>query len=155
MEAMLDALQWATASVAQAMLAALGTPFAWQGEWLIHAGGFVAQVDLDCTALWPAVVLLAALAAFGSMARVPLRRLVIAAMWGVSVVMLVNQLRLVAVLWAGAHQPAHFTGIHEVAGPLLLVVAGATVVAAAVRGASGAACGGAHAGAHGAAAAAG
>lgn len=130
----LQALREATAAAAQWMLAALGTPVLRQGEWLQHAGGFTAEVHLDCTALWPAVVLVSLLVLFGSQARVGVPRLVRASAWGVGVVALVNQLRLVGTVWLGVHAPAHWTFVHEVMGPLALVAAGAGVVVVMVKG---------------------
>jgi len=125
--------EW-TAALAQAALATLGTPFERQGETLRHASGFVAVVDMDCTAALPVLVALAALAVFGVLARVPGHRWAAFALTAGVALALANQLRLMAVLWAGANAPAHFGWLHEVAGPLMLVAVGAAVVAAAVRG---------------------
>ena len=130
MEAFLGALQSATTGVAQAALAALGTPLVRQDDLLQHANGFVARIDLDCTAWGPAWLLLGALVAFGSLARVPLRRLLLSMALGVAMVVVVNQLRLVAVLWTGVHAPALLTAMHEGLGPLLLVFTGAAIVVA-------------------------
>ncbi len=128
-----QALPVATAAAAQWLLAALDTPVQRHGEWLQHAGGFTAEVHLDCTALWPAVVLVSLLVLFGAQARVGVPRLVRAATWGVGVVALVNQMRLVGTVWLGVHAPAHWTLVHEVVGPLALVAAGAGVVVAMVK----------------------
>lgn len=134
---LLDALQWATTGVAQAMLAALGTPLAWEADRLHHAGGFVAQVDLGCTAWALSWLLVGVLAVFGSMARVPWRRLTAGMMLGVAVVFIVNQLRLAAVIWTGVHAPSYLAWVHEGLGPLLLVLTGAAIVAATVGRAAG------------------
>lgn len=133
-QAALQALLEATAAGAQHSLAWLGTPLQRQGERLHHAGGFVAEVHLDCTALWPAVVLVALLVLFGLLARVSLRRLASAAALGVGAVALVNQVRLVGTLWLAVHVPAAWPLAHEFVGPLLLVMAGAGVVVAMVKG---------------------
>jgi len=125
--------EW-TAALAQAALATLGTPFERQGETLRHASGFVAVVDMDCTAAVPVLLGLAALLVFGALARLPRRRRATFALVVAAGLAVANQLRLVAVLWAGANAPAHFGWLHEVAGPLMLVAVGAAVVAAAVRG---------------------
>lgn len=134
LDAVLQGLREATAAAAQWLLAALGTPVQRHGEWLRHAGGFTAEVHLDCTALWPAVVLVSLLVLFGTQARVGVPRLVRASAWGVGVVALVNQVRLVGTVWLGVHAPAHWTFVHEVMGPLALVAAGAVVVVAMVKG---------------------
>lgn len=131
---MLATLQWATALVAQAMLAWLGTPMSWHGDQLSHAGGFVAQLHADCTAWWPACGMLIALASVAAWVGVPARRTMAGAAAGLFAMVLVNQVRLVAVLWAGIHAPAFFHFAHEVLGPLLLVATGAAIVALTVRG---------------------
>lgn len=125
-------VQW-TAELARAMLAPLGSVFERQGGVLVHTGGFVAVVDSACTAAVPVLVLLGVLALFGAAARLPWRRGVLFALAGSAALAAANQLRLVAVLWAGAHAPAHFGWLHEVAGPLWLVGVGAGLVVLALR----------------------
>jgi len=134
MEPMLAMLQWATTLVAQTMMAWLGTPMSWHGDQLSHAGGFVAQLHADCTAWWPAWCAVFAVAAWGAWVGLPVRRTMVGALAGLLAMVLVNQARLVAVLWAGVHAPAAFDLAHEVLGPLLLVATGAAVVAVTVRG---------------------
>lgn len=129
-----QALREATAAAAQWMLGALGTPVQRHAEWLHHAGGYVAEIHLDCTAWWPAVVLVGVLVLFGSLARVSASRVAGAAAWGVAAVALLNQLRLVATLWLGVHAPGYWMLAHEVVGPLALVAAGAGVVVVMVKG---------------------
>lgn len=117
-----------TTALAQGALAWLGTPMRREGDLLRHAAGFAAQVDLSCTALAPAAMLALALAVAGALRRVAPLRLLTAVALGVGVIALVNQLRLVAVLWVGVHAPAQFEWVHVAAGPLLLVAAGAAWV---------------------------
>ena len=128
----LPALQWATAGAAQAALSALGTPFERQGDLLRHAQGFVAQVDLDCTALWLAWLLIGGLVLFGLTGRRPPHRLMPAMALGAAMILVVNQLRLVAMLWLGVHAPQQFGWVHEWLSPLLLVALGGGYVAWAV-----------------------
>lgn len=129
-----DWLTRGTGETARAMLALLGTPLEWQGDQLQHAAsGFVVQMHFDCTAGWPVAVLLLALAAFGSLARTPWPRLAAWAVAGAALVIVLNQVRLVALLWAGANTPTAFSALHEWAGPLALVAAGAAIVALALR----------------------
>lgn len=125
-----------TAEAARAMLAPIGTVFERQGERLLHPSGFVAVVDPNCTALVPALLLLAALVAFGARARLPRRRWLAFALGGVVALAIANQVRLAVVLWAGVHAPPHFGWLHDVAGPLWLVAVGAATVLWAVRGAA-------------------
>ena len=141
---MLSELQWGTAALTQALLGRLGTALQLQGDVLSHAGGFAAQVDLACTALIPALLLLAALALWGWLDRPAPQRLALAMLLGLTTMALVNQLRLLAVIWVGVHAPAHFPWVHEVLGPLLLVVAGAAWVAVCVGRAGGNGAGRAH-----------
>lgn len=129
---MLDTLLHATAALAQSALALLGTPLVRQGELLRHAGGFAAQVDLSCTALWPAMMLSLALCVAGALRRAAPLRLAGFVAGGIGVIALVNQLRLVGVIWVGVHAPAHFEWVHVAAGPLLLVAAGAALAFAAL-----------------------
>lgn len=127
---MLDTLQWGTTALARWALARLDTPLAWQGDLLRHEGGFAAQVDLSCTALGPAALLALALVVAGALRRLAPHRLAAALALGIVLVALVNQLRLVAVLWVGVHAPAHFEWVHVALGPLALVAVGTAVVLA-------------------------
>lgn len=127
---MLEALQSVTTAWAQATLAWLGTPLSRQGDLLRHADGFVAQVDVSCTAALPAVLLALALGVAGALRATAPRRIALAIGLGALAVVLANQVRLVAALWVGVHAPAHFHWVHVAAGPLLLVAAGAAVVRA-------------------------
>lgn len=115
----------ATAAAARAVLAELGTPLMQEGPWLRHASGFVAEVGWDCTAFWPALVLVLAMALFGRARGQALRGLMPAFVAAVVFITLINQVRLIAVLWVGVHAPAAFGWVHEAASPLLLVGAGA------------------------------
>ena len=128
----LSALQWLTAGTAQAALSALGTPFVWQGDLMRHADGFAAQVDLDCTALWLAWLLIGGLVLFGLTGRGSPRRLLPAMLVGVAMIAVVNQLRLMAMLWLGVHMPQQFGWVHEWLSPLLLVALGGGFVALAL-----------------------
>lgn len=121
----LSFLPQATASAAKAALNALGTPLVQEGTWLRHSDGFLAQVDWDCTALWPAVVLVLAMGVFGKARGQALRGLVPALCGAVVFITLVNQLRVIAVIWVGVHAPAAFVWVHEAASPFWLVGAGA------------------------------
>lgn len=125
---MLDTLQSSTLALAQAALARLGTPLTREGDLLRHADGFVAQVDVSCTAAWPAMLLTLALGVAAALGRTELTRLGLAIVFGTMIMALVNQLRLTAALWVGVHAPAHFHWVHAAAGPLLLVAVGAAVV---------------------------
>lgn len=123
----------ATAALAQAWLAAMGTELSRQGERLVHAGGFVAVVDFGCTVAVPALVLWAALGALWMRARLPWARGLAFAVVGAGVLAIANELRLAVVLWTGVHASAQFAWVHGVAGPLWLVAVGTAVVAWAAR----------------------
>jgi exosortase/archaeosortase family protein len=123
-------LSWATARAAAAGLAALGTPVVLQGDLLRHGGGFVAQIHRDCTVLWPAWLLLTGLA-LSLPRRTATTPLLIAMIIGVLFMAAVNQVRLVAVIWAGVHAPDAFGWLHEGLAPVVQVAAMLAFVGAA------------------------
>jgi exosortase/archaeosortase family protein len=122
-------LQEATGALAQQLLGAAGTPLVREGERLRHAAGFVAEVDLGCTALAPALVLIAALVMVGKARREPPFRLALAALVGAGIIGLVNEIRLAIVLWTGVHAPERWFWVHDLLGPFLLLGAGAAIIA--------------------------
>jgi len=119
------AVNLATAGSALSWLAALGTPLARDGTLLLHAQGFVAEVHATCTALLPAALLCVAVALHPRAS--PARRF-IGMLCGVVCVVLVNQFRLVGVIWVGVHAPPWFELAHGWAAPVALVTATAAFV---------------------------
>lgn len=110
-------LNAATADVAIAWLALAGLPLARAGTLVMHAQGFVTEVHQVCTLLLPAALLAAGMAMHphGSLGN----RLA-GMMLGVVVVALVNQCRLVGVIWVGVHAPAWFGVVHGWVAPAWL-----------------------------------
>lgn len=106
-----------TAQLTAAMLSAVGLPVARAGVTLVHAGGFAAEIDLACTALVPAVLLATAMAA--------LRLRPMAVALGMMLAILVNQARLVSLVWLGVHAPGYLDPAHQLLWPVLLVLTGA------------------------------
>jgi len=106
-----------TAQLTAAMLAAIGLPVARAGVMLVHAGGFAAEIDLACTALVPAALLATVMTA--------LRQRVAGIVFGVVVAILVNQVRLVSLVWLGVHAPGYLDPAHQLLWPVLLVLTGA------------------------------
>lgn len=109
-----------TAQLTAAMLELLGLPVTRTAATLAHAGGFACEIDLACTALLPAVLLTAVLVAGRARFHALVR--------GALLMVLVNQLRLVGLMWIGVHAPGDFDLAHGLVGPLLLLAAGAGYV---------------------------
>lgn len=105
-----------TAQLTAAMLAATGMPVARTAATLVHAGGFAGEIDLACTALIPAVLLAAVMAA--------LRLRFMAVALGILLVIAVNQLRLVSLMWLGVHAPESLDLAHRLLWPVALVLLG-------------------------------
>ena len=114
----LFALNAATADGVIATLALAGVPLAREGTLLMHARGFATEVHQVCTLLLPAAVLAAGIAMHprGSIAHK-----LMGALLGVAVVALVNQGRLVGVIWVGVQAPSLFGTVHEWLAPAALV----------------------------------
>jgi exosortase/archaeosortase family protein len=113
----LVALNEATADLALAWLAAAGVPLVREGSLVMHAQGFVTEVHQTCTALLPAALLLAAIALHHAR---PAQKLV-GMLLGVGVVTLLNQCRLVGVIWVGVQAPALWPVVHGGLAPAAMV----------------------------------
>jgi exosortase/archaeosortase family protein len=118
LDAPLFALNVATAEAARTWLALVGVVLAREGTLLLHAQGFATEVHQVCTALLPGVLLAAGIAMHWH-GRAGARLLGLLA--GVAVVVLVNQCRLVAVVWVGVQAPALFGVVHGWLAPAALV----------------------------------
>ncbi len=118
LDAPLFALNAATADAARAWLAALGVPLTRDGTLVRHATGFVTEVHQVCTLLLPAALLAAGIAMHphGSLGRK-----LAGVMLGVLVVALVNQCRLVGVIWVGVALPQWFDAVHGALAPAVLL----------------------------------
>ena len=128
--ASLSWLQGLTLTLLKEALALLATPLVQQGALLLHVNGFAAEIHRDCTALWPALVLLAGLVGVAHQIGAPPRPVLIGMLAAVAWMALVNQCRLVGVIWVGVHAPQHFDAVHDFGAPLLLVLAGLGFLAA-------------------------
>ncbi len=114
-----------TAQLTAAMLAAVGVPVVRTAATLVHAGGFAGEIDLACTALIPAMLLVAVMAAL---------RLRFAAMvLGMLLVVAVNQLRLVSLVWLGVHAPEYLDLAHGLLWPTLLILMGVGYLSVCLR----------------------
>jgi exosortase/archaeosortase family protein len=87
---------------------------------LFHAGGFACEIDVACTALIPAVLLAAPMAVLRATPRARLMGIIL----GTLLVVLVNQLRLVSLVWLGVHAPGYFDVAHNLLWPVLLILTG-------------------------------
>ena len=113
----LVALNAATADVALAWLDGIGVHLVREGSLVIHAGGFVTEVHQSCTALLPAALLLAAIALHPARSAPRLAGMLL----GLVLVTLLNQCRLVGVIWVGVQAPALFPLVHDGLAPAALV----------------------------------
>lgn len=97
-----------TAQVSAALLAAIGLPVTQELTRLTHASGFSCEIDSACTALVPGLLLTAAILGW----RAPWRRQLAGVLVGVVALLLVNQARLVSLVWLGVQAPAWFDVAH-------------------------------------------
>ena len=114
----LFALNAATADAAIAWLALAGVPLLREGTMVIHAQGFVTEVHQVCTALLPAALLAVGIAMHPH-GSAPDK--LVGVLLGVLVVALVNQCRLVGVIWVGVQASQWFSAVHEWLAPAWLV----------------------------------
>jgi exosortase/archaeosortase family protein len=111
-------LNTATADAAMAWLAAMGLTLTRDGTLVAHAGGFVTDVHQLCTLLLPAAVLAAGIAMHPH-GRAGAK--LAGALVGVAVVAVVNQCRLVGVIWVGVRAPDVLGLAHGWLAPAWLV----------------------------------
>jgi exosortase/archaeosortase family protein len=113
----LDGLNASTAELARQALALLGLPLLRDGALLLHSNGFATEVHQTCTALIPAALVATAIALHR---EVPWSAKIAGIVFGLVVVSLANQLRLVGVIWVGVMAPAHFNLVHGWLAPAAL-----------------------------------
>ena len=119
LDAPLFALNAATADAALAWLALAGVMLVRDGTLLLHAHGFATEVHQVCTALLPAVLLVVGIALH------PRGRAVhklLGMVLGAAVVVLINQCRLVGVVWVGVQAPTLFGVVHGWLAPAALLL---------------------------------
>ncbi len=112
-------LELATAQLTAAMLGWIGLPVAREATVLVHAEGFACEIYYTCTAFIPVVLLVAAIAPWPT--QRPAR--ILGALVGAVLLVLLNQARLVSLVWVGVHVPEAFDVAHTVAWPALLILA--------------------------------
>lgn len=98
----------------------LGTPVARSVIELRHASGFACELDPACTAIVPLVLLAAAIAT----SRLPYRRKVWGLLGGIVLMLLLNQVRLISLVWYGVHAPEWLDPLHNWGWPALLASGG-------------------------------
>ena len=108
-----------TAQATAAMLAAIGLPVVRELTVLAHAGGFACEISHACTALTPAALLAAAILP----QPVSRRARLIGVTAGTIALILLNQVRLVSLVWLGVHAPAYFDATHGLLWPGFLALA--------------------------------
>lgn len=113
------ALRTLTAVATVHMLSALGMPIVLEDLVLTHAGGFACAIDAGCTALVPVALVSAALLTSARSWGARLTGLLGAVVW----LALVNQLRLVSLMWIGVDAPTWFDVVHAWLWPPLFATA--------------------------------
>lgn len=108
-----------TAQWSAVLLAAIGMPVTQELTRLTHASGFTCEIDSACTALVPAALLTAAI--LGWRASWPSR--LVGVLVGVVALVLINELRIVSLVWLGVHAPAWFDVAHLWLWPATLLFA--------------------------------
>lgn len=106
-----------TAQASAAFLAAIGLPVTQELTRLTHSSGFSCEIDAACTALVPALLLAAAIIGW----RASWRARLIGAVVGVGALLIVNQLRLVSLVWLGVQAPVWFELMHVWLWPAALL----------------------------------
>lgn len=118
LDAPLFALNAATADAAIAWLALAGVNLWRDGTLLLHAHGFATEVHQVCTALLPAALLAVGITMHP---RGSAGHKLFGILLGTLVVVLVNQCRLVGVVWVGVQAPALFGLVHGWLAPAALL----------------------------------
>lgn len=121
-DALFTPLNLLTAKASATMLQLSGLPVTQEQTRLSHAGGFSCEIDYACTALIPILLLAAAIVAWRSTWRARLAGM----LGGALLLLLLNQLRLVSLVWLGVHTPAWFEAAHVWLWPGLLLAAAAS-----------------------------
>ena len=115
----LFALNTATADAAMVWLATAGVPLAREGTLVLHARGFATEVHQACTLLLPSALLWVGITMHPH--GRPGQKLA-GMLLGVVVVALVNQCRLVGVIWVGVQAPEWFGVVHGWLAPAWLLM---------------------------------
>ena len=118
LDAPLFGLNAATADVAIAWLSLVSVSLVREGTMVLHAQGFVTEVHQVCTLLLPAALLTAGIAMHPH-GRVGDK--LAGMLLGVALVAVVNQCRLVGVIWVGVMAPDLFGAVHGWLAPAWLV----------------------------------
>ena len=118
-DALFIPLNLLTAQASATMLEFSGLPVTQEQTRLSHAGGFSCEIDYACTALIPVLLLAAAILAWRSTWRARLAGI----LGGAMLLLILNQLRLVSLVWLGVHAPAWFEMAHVWLWPGLLLAA--------------------------------
>lgn len=107
-----------TTQFSAVILAAIGLPMLRESTLLTHAGGFSCEIDFACTAMIPILLLSAGIFSW----RADRSRQWLAVLVGSFLLIVVNQLRIVSLVWLGVHAPAWLDIAHLWFWPLALIV---------------------------------
>jgi exosortase H (IPTLxxWG-CTERM-specific) len=117
--ALLAPLNLLTAQMTAATLDLVGLPVAREGVVLTHAGGFACEIYQACTAFTPVALLAAAILPYPASWRARLAGVVV----GAAYLTVLNQLRLISVVWVGVYAPQFLEFVHFWLWHALLIVA--------------------------------
>jgi exosortase/archaeosortase family protein len=116
---MLAPLNLLTAQLTAAMLNLVGLPVVREAVVLTHAGGFACEIYQACTAFTPVALLAAAILFSPASWRARLVGVVV----GAAFLIVLNQLRLISLVWLGVYAPRLFDFAHVWLWHALLIAA--------------------------------
>jgi exosortase H (IPTLxxWG-CTERM-specific) len=108
-----------TAHLTAVMLDLLGLPVVREAVVLTHAGGFACEIYDACTVFTPVVLLAAAILPYPASWRARLLGVLV----GAAFLVVLNQLRLISLVWLGVYAPQFFDFVHFWLWHALLIVA--------------------------------
>lgn len=118
MDRVLMPLNLMTAQASATMLSAMGFPMVQALTRLTHAGGFSCDIDYACTALIPATLLAAAILPWPA----PWQWRLMGVLVGTVLVILLNQLRIVSLVFLGVLESTWFDVAHIWLWPVALIL---------------------------------
>ena len=118
MDMVLMPLNLMTAQASAAMLSGMGFPMVQEQTLLTHAAGFSGDIDYACTALIPATLLAAAILPWPASWQWRLMGVLV----GTALVILLNQLRIVSLVFLGVRESAWFDVAHLWLWPVALML---------------------------------
>jgi exosortase/archaeosortase family protein len=119
LQAVLEPLAVWFAGLAAELIRLSGLAVAHSADVLRHPGGFGFRIDYGCTAIRPAIGLVAVLAAL----PLAVARRCLGMLAGLAAIAVLNLCRLLHLYWLGVHQPEHVAFAHEIVWNIVTVAA--------------------------------